>query len=146
MLKRNIRIGDKTPSKISLGKNELTKICLGDKLIWGGVEDKPKEKYVNVTIFILNKEILDDEEFVYIVVGDERLRISKKNNGPFNIKALTDSFDLVTIYFNSSTDSKIDGIECNYSDDIFNIKKGESKKILLPQQENIINIKFTKQI
>lgn len=83
MLKRDIRIGDKTPSKISLGKDEPTSICLGDKLIWGGVDDT-----VDVTVYIDNPEVFNEKDSSAIIhIGSSDIKVDKNHIGPFNIKA-----------------------------------------------------------
>lgn len=82
MLKRDIRIGDKTPSKISLGKDEPTSICLGDKLIWGGVDDT-----VDVIVHIDNIEIFDElDDYAELSIGGVNIRVGR-NNSTFNFEA-----------------------------------------------------------
>lgn len=111
MLKRDIRIGDKTPSKISLGKDEPTSICLGDKLIWGGVDDT-----VDVTVYVDNPEVFNEENsYAVIIIGDKSVSIDRNHNGPFQFKTTLENNRVVTNYLSHSS---------NLSDDVEIIVNG----------------------
>lgn len=111
MLKRDIRIGDKTPSKISLGKDEPTSICLGDKLIWGGVDDT-----VDVTVYVDNPEVFNEENsYAVIIIGDKSVSIDRNHNGSFQFKTTLEDNRVVTNYLSHSS---------NLSDDVEIIVNG----------------------
>lgn len=118
MLIENIKIGDKTPFKIAVGENELSKICLGDNVVWNTkideLPDIPDIKPLkNTTVYINNPEVFTINGVVATIrIGGDDIEIKKNNTGPFFIHAIPEN-NMIRCEYVLTTNTHLNEIEIN---------------------------------